>query len=672
VTTRDEFAFSGQSHEATQADISRQLSRLEKRDWWLWGTAVSILLLISCALVIISLPTLFKEQDPSKIYEVEAAVRGLLGLVLLFSVFAIYQQVLIKRLRGRIAGQIGMMAALETRAEVLQKLAILDPLTGLFNRRFATEHLPVEISRAERQGYPFTLLMLDLNGFKMINDVHGHAAGDLALREFAHELKKAIRSSDLPVRVGGDEFMVLLPECRLYNVPMAMARLRGLVIQINGQEVPLTFAAGWAEHKPNESSEELLRRADQALYEDKHAGRAAKHVQEASAEVRQGQKMQIVGQMTGRVVHDFNNLLTVIKGYSELLIADTAISDVVRARLEEIRKAAVHAAQLTQQLLAFSRKQPLESKIVDLNTKVGDVEGLIRPLLGEELSLVTRCATGLGNIRASAGQVEQIIMNLAVNARDAMSPGGTLTIETANAPMDYAFVRTHPGSRIGDYVSIAITDDGAGMDEQTLAHIFEPYFTTKPEGAGTGIGLSSVYGTVKQLGGYIDVQTEPGRGSRFTVYFPVFAEEIAGTPVVGATGVTKFHPHQKAQHTVLVVEGVESLRKLTCDFLKNEGYIFLEADSAAAALDIVARHPGPIHLALTDVVLPGMSSRELAAALAALRPEIKMLYIAGYADISLAYDDVMRAGAFLETPFSPADLTRKIRELVSDQTAAHA
>jgi diguanylate cyclase (GGDEF)-like protein len=662
----DEFVFTDPTHEATLADIRKKLSHLEKRDWWLWGTAVSVLLLISSALFVVSLPTLLKEQDLFHSYDVEIAVHGLFGLVLLFSVFAIYQQLLIKRLRGHMAGQIGMMSALETRAEVFQKLAILDPLTGLFNRRFATEHLPVEIARAERQGYPFTLLMMDLNGFKQINDVHGHAAGDLALREFARELKKCIRSSDIPVRIGGDEFMVLMPECRAYSVPVALARLRGLVIQINGQEVPLTIVAGWAEQARDESPDELLQRADRALYEDKRTGRTAKHVQEAEADARQSEKMQIVGQMTGRVVHDFNNLLTVIKGYCELMISDVEVPDAARRKLEEIRKAALHAAQLIQQLIAFSRKQVLESKVVDLNAKVADMEGLVRPLLGARMNLVTRCAARLGHFRASAGQIEQIIMNLAVNARDAMSPGGTLTIETASSPLDADFVRTHPGSRIGNYVSIAVIDDGTGMDQQTQARIFEPYFTTKANGSGAGIGLSTVYGTVKQLGGYIDVWSEPGRGSRFTVYLPVFAEEMTVAPIAALPAAAEdVRPQGKHQHTVLVVESVESLRKLTCDFLKNEGYNFLEAESAAAALEIMNRYSGPIHVALTDVLLPGMSSRELAEALAVARPEIKMLYISGYADIAVTYDDVLRTGAFLETPFSPVDLTRKIRELVS-------
>ncbi|HEX9120736.1 MAG TPA: diguanylate cyclase, partial [Terriglobales bacterium] len=590
--------------------------------------------------------------------------RSLLGLVLLFCVFVIYQQHMIKQLRSSIAGQMGMITALETRAEIFQKMAIQDQLTGLFNRRFATEHLPAEIARAERGDLPFTVLMIDLNGFKKINDAHGHAAGDLALRVFAQELKKCIRSSDLPVRMGGDEFLVLLPECRAYGVPPVLARLRGAAFQANGVNIPLTFAAGWAEYVPGESPERLLLRADQALYDDKCTGRADKQVQELEADARQAEKMQIVGHLTGRVVHDFNNLLTVIKGYSEIVLAELDAEHPMGRRLKDISKAATQAALLTQQLLAFSRKQAVESKVVDLNAKVEDMESLIRPLLGDKIKLVSRLAPDLGNVHTRAGQIEQIIMNLIVNARDAMAAGGTLTIETDNTQLDSEFVRTHPGSRQGSYVRLAISDTGMGMDEETKAHLFEPFFTTKPSGVGTGLGLSTVYGAVKQLGGYIEVQSGSGKGSRFAIYLPYLAAEPAATPGANPEAAQTDHA-RPGHHTVLVVENVESLRKLTCEFLQTEGYNFLEAETAAQALRIAVEHTGPIQVALTDVMLPGMSSRELAEALMATRPEIKMLYIVGYVDAAVACDDVIRTGAFLETPFSPIDLSRKIRGLVA-------
>jgi diguanylate cyclase (GGDEF)-like protein len=666
TTRADDFTFDP-ADQATLTEIRKKLAELERRDWWLWGTAVSVLLLTSAALFLFSLPSILREQDFFHNSQVEIAEYGLFGIALLFCVFAIHQQFMIKQLRSRMADQIGMMAALEIRAEVFQKMAILDPLTGMFNRRFASEHLPVEIARAERMDLPFTLLMLDLNGLKQINDVHGHAGGDMALREFARGLKKCIRSSDLPVRMGGDEFMVLLPECSAYSVPIALARLRGLSIQFNGVEIPLTFAAGWAEHRRGEAAEELQVRADQALYDDKRTGRAAQHVQKAEADERQVEKMQMVGQMTGRVVHDFNNLLTVIKGYSELLIAEAEGAHPMRRRLEDIRKAASNAAQMTQQLLAFTRKQALESKVVNINAKIADMEGLIRPLLGEKIKLVTGFAPQLDDVRAQVGQIEQIVMNLVVNARDSMTQGGTLTIETFEKEFDDEFVRTHPGARPGRFVCVAVTDTSNGMDDTTKMHIFEPFFA-KPGGAGTGLGLSNVYGAVKQLGGYLDVQSEPGKGSRFSVCLPRYSEE----EVVPAFDLGPAEPAgalRKHQPTVLVVESVEALRKLTCNFLKHEGYNFLEAENATLALQLVAEHPEPIDLVLTDIVLPGMSSREMAQALISRRPEISILYIAGYAETDVAYDDVIRSGSFLESPFTPADLARKVREMIPSRAA---
>jgi diguanylate cyclase (GGDEF)-like protein len=381
--------------------------------------------------------------------------------------------------------------------------------------------MPVEIARAARQGYALTALMLDLNDFKAINDHYGHTAGDAALQEFARQLKRCFRSSDIPVRMGGDEFMVLLPECTSEHVPKALLHLRGLHFDHAGEHVAITFAAGWAEYKGGETAVDLLNRADHALYSDKKTRNAEKQVCAAEAEMAQQRKMVTVGQMTGGVAHDFNNMLTIIRGYSELLLDYIPVGDVLRDKVEEIDRAAQRAASLTRQLLSFSRKQqPQPDRRVDLSKLVLGMETMIRALLDSRFRLVLQITPDLGVTRADPTQVEQVLLNLLVNARDAMPDGGNVTIRTANVELDDAFVRAHPGSRPGRYVSLAVADSGSGMDEHVKAHIFEPFFTTKEENQGTGLGLTIVFGAVKQTGGYIAVDSELNRGTTFTVYFP--------------------------------------------------------------------------------------------------------------------------------------------------------
>ncbi|MGZ4827981.1 MAG: diguanylate cyclase domain-containing protein [Terriglobales bacterium] len=512
-------------------EIRQRMHRLERQDWWLWATALLIMLLLVFGLFSLSFPGIWREENPFFWFQLDIAIRGLFGLVLVFSVFVVYQQVLIKRLRNQLAVQLAEMAALETRAEAFERLAVVDPLTELYNRRFATEHLPIEIARAHRQGYPLTLLMLDLNGFKSINDRHGHAAGDAALAEFAHHLKRCFRSSDLPVRMGGDEFMVLLPECPADQVPKVLMHLRGLSVDHKGDKIEITFAAGWAEHRRGESGADLLARADQALYADKNTRDAEKQVRAAEAEIVQQQKMLTVGHMAGGVAHDFNNLLTIIRGYSELLLDFIPKGDALRDKVEEIDRAAERAAGLTRQLLSFSRKQqPHPERRVELNQLVRGMENMVRSLLGSRITLSFEPGADLGLTRGDPTQLEQLLLNLIVNARDAMPDGGQLAIRTALAELDEAFVRDHPGSREGSYVSLSVSDTGVGMDEQTKLHIFEPFFTTKPGGQGTGLGLAIVYGVVKQTGSYIAVESELGRGSTFTVYFPRDAAEPLPSP----------------------------------------------------------------------------------------------------------------------------------------------
>jgi diguanylate cyclase (GGDEF)-like protein len=507
-------------------EIRQRLRRLERQDSWLWAVAMLIMLLLVFGIFSLTFPGIWREQNPFYWVELDTAVRGLFGLVLLFGVFVIYQQTVIKRLRNQLAMQLAEMAALETRAETFERLAVVDPLTELYNRRFATEHLPIELARASRQRYPLTLLMLDLNGFKEINDHYGHAAGDTALAQFARHLKRCFRSSDLPVRMGGDEFMVLLPECPADQVPKVLTHLRGLSVEHGAAKIDITFAAGWAEYRRGESATDLPARADQALYADKHTRDADRQVRAAEAEMAQQQKMLTVGHMTGGVAHDFNNLLTIIRGYSELLLDSIPKGDAHRDKVEEIDRAAARAASLTSQLLSFSRKQPPHpERRMELNQLFRGMESMIRSLLGRRIALAFEPGVESAWTRGDSTQLEQLLLNLVVNARDAMPDGGTVTIRTGQVELAEDFVRHHPGARPGSYVSLAVSDTGVGMDEQTKLHIFEPFFTTKPNGQGTGLGLAIVYGVVKQTGSYIEVESEIGRGSRFTVYFPRLADE---------------------------------------------------------------------------------------------------------------------------------------------------
>ena len=522
-------------------ELRSRLRKLERQDWWLWGAAVLVMLLLTFAVFSLSFPGVLHDENPFYWLQLDLAVRGLLGMVVVFNFFVVYQQVLIKRLRRQLATQVAEMAALETRAETYERLAIIDPLTDLYNRRFAKEHLPLEIARAARQGYALTALMLDLNNFKEINDHYGHAGGDAALQEFAHHLKRCFRSSDLPVRMGGDEFLVLLPECPADQVPKVLLHLRGLQVTYEEEKIPITFAAGWAEYKGGETADDLLQRADEALYSDKHTRNAEQQVRAAEAEMAQQQKMVTVGQMAGGVAHDFNNLLTIIRGYSELLLDYIPVGDKLRDKVEEIDRAAQRAASLTRQLLSFSRKQqPQPDRRVDLNKLVLGMETMIRALLGRRHPLSLQLEPALGVTRADPAQVEQVVLNLIVNARDAMPNGGAVAVRTCNAELDEEFVRQHPGSRAGAYVSLAVTDTGIGMDENVQAHIFEPFFTTKGENQGTGLGLAIVYGVVKQTGSYIAVDSEVNRGTTFTVYFPrlkVPVAEVRPAPAASATPV---------------------------------------------------------------------------------------------------------------------------------------
>jgi PAS domain S-box-containing protein len=383
-----------------------------------------------------------------------------------------------------------------------------------------------------------------------------------------------------------------------------------------------------------------------------------KHLEQ---QFRQSQKMEAVGHLAGGVAHDFNNFLTIITGYGQMIQRNLEPGSSMRAHVDEILKSGERAAALTRQLLAFSRRQEFSPRMLDLNTVVGSTKNMIHLLIGNNIELLTVLPAGLGFVRGDPGQIEQIIMNLAVNARDAMPNGGSMTLETSNVELDEAYARGHVQVKPGSYVMLAVTDTGCGMDSSTQAHIFEPFFTTKDPGKGTGLGLATVYGIVKQHGGNIWVYSEPGQGTAFKIYFPRVE-----------TGAAKTEPHRAAapelrgSETILVVEDEQAVRSLMVRMLRSMGYWVLEASRADEALMVCLRHKGPVHLLLTDVVMPQKSGRDLIDQLRPLRPDIKVLFTSGYTEEALRRKVLERDAAFIPKPFTEETLARKVRDVLDE------
>jgi PAS domain S-box-containing protein len=380
-------------------------------------------------------------------------------------------------------------------------------------------------------------------------------------------------------------------------------------------------------------------------------------------QLRQSQRMEAVGRLAGGIAHDFNNLLTAIQGYGDLALARLAEEDDLRHELDEIRRAADRAAQLTRQLLAFGRRQMLQPVVLDLNAIVSDMESMLRRLIGEDVELVTVLEPTLGTVRADPSQLQQVLMNLVVNARDAMPRGGRLTVETWNAEITHGAMRERVALQPGDYAILSVSDTGSGMAPDVRERIFEPFFTTKEAGDGSGLGLATVYGIVKQSGGYIWVDSAPGAGTSFRIYLPMDGGAVE-VPVERAEPAPS-----RGDETVLLAEDEESVRTMVRRVLEEQGYTVLAAASGREALDLAHGHTGVIDLVLTDVVMPGMDGGELVEAVRRLRPKVRSICMSGYAEGAVR-PETLGETTFLQKPFSPSALTRIVRQVLEDRVAA--
>jgi two-component system, cell cycle sensor histidine kinase and response regulator CckA len=425
--------------------------------------------------------------------------------------------------------------------------------------------------------------------------------------------------------------------------------------RIKDADVVAVLKAGAADHitRPN------LMRLNAAVEREVRAARLRRERNRLEEQFRQAQKMEAVGRLAGGVAHDFNNLLTVITGYSDLLLARRdRLQEAHCIALEEIRRSAERGGALTNQLLAFSRRQPLENRAVHLNELVMQLEKMLRRLVGEDIEMVTIPAASQDLVEADPGRLEQVIMNLAVNSRDAMPDGGKLTIETGTVHLGEEFATTHLGVHPGAYATISVIDTGAGMDEDTKSHIFEPFFTTK--GHGTGLGLASAYGIIRQSGGAIGVISDPGLGTTMRIYLPIVQREVPQRTQRAA-------PNERLDgaETILLVEDEARVRKLIVDVLTARGYAVLEATRGEEALRLCRHYRRKIDLSVIDVVMPEMSGPDLVRQLRPLKPKMRVLYISGYTDEAIVHHGILRSGAaFLQKPFVPDMLARKVREVL--------
>ena len=585
----------------SSSNIQVGMRRVERREWLLWSSAILVTLLLTLGILSFSFPMLREYSGSFDSLHLSVAIRGLVGLVLLFDLYTIYQQVQIYRIRHQLVER-------------------------------------EELFRLISENAADMIAVVDSSGRRLYNSpayarILGYSNEELASTSFFEQVH---------------------PDDRQVAEQAAKEATSGS----EGRTVQYRMRHKDGSWHVIESGASAILNAQKQVEKLVIVNRDVSERRQLEEKFRQAQKMEAVGRLSGGVAHDFNNLLGVIIGYAEFLQEGLDPENTLRSSVDEILKAGKRAASLTRQLLAFSRQHVLDPKVLELNAVVSDMEKMLRRLIGEDIELSTVLGQDLGRLKADQGQLEQVVMNLVVNARDAMPQGGKLVIDTQNMIMDEAFIRRYPYPvQEGPYVCLTVTDSGIGMDAETKARAFEPFFTTKEKGKGTGLGLSTVYGVVKQSGGYVDIYSAPGAGTTFKIYLPRVDEAIkAESPAGTATSFT-------GNETILLAEDETSLRTLTRNTLELYGYKVLEAKDGVEALQVSDAYKGPIDLLLTDMVMPGMGGRALATELVRRRPEIRLAYMSGYTGQAVGSQGPVDPGSvFLLKPFSRELLTRKIRE----------
>jgi two-component system, cell cycle sensor histidine kinase and response regulator CckA len=576
--------------------------RSERRQWWLSSSAIVVSLILTSGIVCILLPSMIPQLGPTYYaFDTDIAVHALVGIILLFDVYVVFQQVQLSRFRNRLAEReelfrlisenaADMIAVVDTKGQRLYNSPSYQKLLGYSQEELGQTSAFEQIHADDRQA------VVD-------------AANDARRTGMGRTVEYRIRHKD-------------------------------------GRWLTL------------ESTASVVRNRDGAVEKLVIVNRDITERKQLEEQLYRSQKLEAIGRLSGGVAHDFNNLLGLMIGYSEALQDRIPPDDPYREAVDEIQNAGKRAAALTQQLLAFSRKQVLEPRILSVNTIIQDIEKMLRRLLGEDIEMQLVLSPNTCSVKADRSQIEQVILNLVVNARDAMPDGGKLIIETGNWKLDRSTVLRHPYVIPGPYAMLKVTDTGCGMDAELQSHIFEPFFTTKEKGKGTGLGLATAYGVIKQSGGYIWVDSEVGKGTTFRIYLPEVSAAAETVHEVKAT--PRIAPERR---TILLVEDERSLRKLTRKTLSDAGHKVFEASDASAALEVSRKTKDGIDLLLTDVIMPGMSGKKLADVLVAERPGIGVLYMSGYTDGEIATHGILEEGtAILRKPFTRDELMRRVED----------